>query len=218
MLAFKKKIGYNEPPGKEGKANLSTSYFKGFMKRHRKVVKSKKPRKFPKDQKDWATYENINKMYDNVYQAMVDCGIACYMDEEEVNAVLENPQYCLFVDECGNNTNQKDGGNCNQRGVIGLTSSNEAAPEECATSDIRATVMSYTAATGKPVMCVIILQGETKDLPFLVRQGFDWMADYDGIGSIGEVIELLKMLVSTLLCYYTPLCYHYHASTSAERD
>ena len=44
--------------------------------------------------------------------------------------------------------------------------------------------MSYTAATGEPVMCVIILQDETKDLPFLVHQGFDWMADYDGIESI----------------------------------
>jgi hypothetical protein len=44
--------------------------------------------------------------------------------------------------------------------------------------------MSYTAATGEPVMCVIILQGKTKDLPFLVHQGFDWMADYDGIESI----------------------------------
>jgi hypothetical protein len=49
MLAFKKKIGYNKPPGKEGKANLLTSYFKGLMKRHRKVHKSKKPCKFPKD-------------------------------------------------------------------------------------------------------------------------------------------------------------------------
>jgi hypothetical protein len=44
--------------------------------------------------------------------------------------------------------------------------------------------MSYTAATGEPVMCVIILQDETKDLPFLVHQGFDWMADYNGIESI----------------------------------
>jgi hypothetical protein len=41
---------------------------------------------------------------------MFDWGIAQYMDEEEVNAVLENPQYCLFVDECGINMNQKDGG------------------------------------------------------------------------------------------------------------
>jgi hypothetical protein len=74
-----------------------TNYFKGFMKHHRKVLKSKKPCKFPKDWKDWATYENINKIYDNVYQAMVDCGIAHYMDEEEVNTVLENPQPVLFV-------------------------------------------------------------------------------------------------------------------------
>jgi hypothetical protein len=125
----------------------------------------------------------MNKMYENVYQAMVDCGIAHYLDETQVEAVLDYPEYELFVDEVGINTNQKDGGNRNQRRVIALCNS-EPANEECATSDIRATIMSYTAATGEPVMCVIILQGETKDLPFLVRQGFDWLAEYDGIENI----------------------------------
>ena len=32
-----------------------------------------------------------------------------------MNGVLENPQYCLFVDKCGINMNQKDRGNHNQR-------------------------------------------------------------------------------------------------------
>ena len=76
MLTFKEKRGYKTPPSKEGYTNLLSSYYKGFMKCHKEVLKSKKPRKLPKDWKDWATYENINKMYDNVYQAMADCGIA----------------------------------------------------------------------------------------------------------------------------------------------
>jgi len=70
----------------------------------------------------------------------------------------------LLPDECRRITNQKDGGNRNQRRVISLASTNEAAPEECDTSDVHATVMCYTAATGDPVMCVIILQGESKHL------------------------------------------------------
>ncbi len=45
----------------------------------------------------------------------------------------------------------------------------------------KATVICYTAATDKIVMVVVILQGEKKDLPFLVTRGFDWLAEYDGI-------------------------------------
>jgi hypothetical protein len=185
VIEFKKKTGsYKSPPeGMKARANLGKKYYKCFMKRHKKILRSKKPRKFPKDRKDWATYENIEKMYDNVYQAMVDCGSARYLDEDEVTAVLENPEYTLFVDEVGINTNQKDGGNRGQERVIGLANSG-AAPEECSTRDVRATVMCYTAATGEPVMCVIILQGGKKDLPFLTTQGFDWLSDYDGIQDV----------------------------------
>lgn len=48
-------------------------------------------------------------MYDNVYQVTVDCGIAQYLDDEEVNAVLEHLEYFLYADECGINTNQQEG-------------------------------------------------------------------------------------------------------------
>jgi hypothetical protein len=52
-------------------------------------------------------------MYDNAYQVIVDCGIAWYLDDKEVNAVLEHPEYCLYADECGINTNQQEGGRGN---------------------------------------------------------------------------------------------------------
>jgi hypothetical protein len=48
-------------------------------------------------------------MYDNVYRVTVDCGIAQYLDDEEVNAVLEHLEYFLYADECGINTNQQEG-------------------------------------------------------------------------------------------------------------
>jgi hypothetical protein len=50
-------------------------------------------------------YKNINMMYDIVLQAMVDCSSARSLDKEEVNAVLEHPDYCLYTDECGINMN-----------------------------------------------------------------------------------------------------------------
>jgi len=36
MYEFKVKVGYEAPPGQEGRANLGKSYYKGFMKHHRK--------------------------------------------------------------------------------------------------------------------------------------------------------------------------------------
>jgi hypothetical protein len=98
VLQYKKDhCGYKEPKGKEGCANLGSKYYKGFMKHHETVLWSKKPHKFPKDRKDWATYENIEKMYEQVYQAMVECGIAHYLDDDEVNAVLEHPELATVV-------------------------------------------------------------------------------------------------------------------------
>jgi hypothetical protein len=34
----------------------------------------------------------MKKMYENVYQAMVDSGIAHYLDETQVEAVLDYPE------------------------------------------------------------------------------------------------------------------------------
>lgn len=42
-----------------------------------------------------------------------------------------------------------------------------------------------SSAAGAPVTRVVILQGESKDLPFLICQGFDWLADYNGIENVG---------------------------------
>jgi hypothetical protein len=132
-------------------------------------------------------YENIEQMYDQVYKAMVDCGVACYVDNTEVYAVLQHPTYVLYVNEVGINTNQKSGGSNNRRRVIGLAN-DEPANEECSTSEVRASVMCYTAATGEPVMCVIIFQGESKNLPLWVSLGFDWLVNYDGINGIENAL------------------------------
>lgn len=93
VLEFKEKnLKYKLPMGRERRANLGIAYYRGFMKWHGKTLRSKKPRKFPKERKDWATYDNMKKMYENVYRAMVDSGIAHYLDETQVEAVLDYPE------------------------------------------------------------------------------------------------------------------------------
>jgi hypothetical protein len=92
-----------------------------------------------------------------------------------VEFVLDYPYWFLFVDEVGNNTNQKDNGNRKQRKVI--VEKGTVGKETCSTTDHRFTMMGFTASTGEPVMCVVIFQGERSDLPLHVSQGIDIFAD-----------------------------------------
>jgi hypothetical protein len=52
MHDFKVKQGWKPKAGKEGKACLGLRYYKSFLKRHQKVLQSKKPGKFPRDLKN----------------------------------------------------------------------------------------------------------------------------------------------------------------------
>jgi hypothetical protein len=46
---------------------LKTGYWKGLMNRNKHCLVSKKGQKYALDsRKDWSTYNNINKMYDDI--------------------------------------------------------------------------------------------------------------------------------------------------------
>ena len=104
------------------------NYWKGFRKRWESVLTSKHGQKFALDRSNATTFTNIKKMYDEVYEAMTECGVAkkldnpIYMDRDYnitsqmhsfgtlCTHTLENPQYCLVVDEVGSNLSQKGDG------------------------------------------------------------------------------------------------------------
>ncbi len=104
---------------------LGKGYWSGFMKRNKDLVKAKKGVKFDSKRADWCTYQNFELMYNEVYEAMVEAGIASKLDtptwfdksgnivEEEGDAfglqskyILLRPDLLLFVDEVGSNTTQ----------------------------------------------------------------------------------------------------------------
>jgi hypothetical protein len=114
-------------------------------------------------------------MYEEVYEAMVDSGVAIKFDEEvhvDVNGnvteeeegfgrktkyLVTRPNYILYVDEVGDNTSQKSDGNVG--GEKFLVAADQRALIRASFSDCHFTVLGFTAGDGKPVCCVIILSG-----------------------------------------------------------
>jgi hypothetical protein len=198
---IEEKVLASKQGGKSGKAN-GPRYYSLFLKRHKEEIDSKCPRKFPADRTTWTTYSNIDSMYDMVYAVLVEAGVASRADSPQwtdknghpveteaeafgslVEYIVDYPEWFLFVDELGKNTNQKDSGNRKQCRV--LVEKNTVGKQTCSATDHRFTVLGFTAATGEPVMCVVIFQGERSELPLHVSQGIDIFADCndENIGS-----------------------------------
>ncbi len=70
MKAFQTTIG------KEATGNLSKKYWKNFMKRSQPFLESKKGTRLGASREEWTTYENLQAMYDLVYEQMIDVGVA----------------------------------------------------------------------------------------------------------------------------------------------
>jgi hypothetical protein len=116
-------------------------------------------------------------MYDEVYEAMEKAGVARRLEEtilvdkeqketEQENVfgqrathLLTRPDFVIFVDEVGSNVSQEgDGAVGGERKIVGRGS----VPRESATTnDTHFTVLGFTAATGEPIMCAVIIEGKT---------------------------------------------------------
>jgi hypothetical protein len=122
--------------GKSGTAN-GRKYYELFLQRHKNEIESKCPRKFPADRTKCTTFANIDAMYDMVYAVLVEAGVASRAESPQwtdksgqpvkteaeafgshAEFVVNHPEWFLFVDELGKNTNQKDGGNRKQVRVL----------------------------------------------------------------------------------------------------
>ena len=73
---------------------------------------------------------------------------------------LIHPDYVLFVDEVGNNTNMRDDGQIGGTKYLGVVKGQSAKlTSSCA--DARWTLLGFTNGNGEPILCAIIFASET---------------------------------------------------------
>ena len=74
MIEWKKKYSHG------GDGCVGAGYWQGFKKRNGHLIKSKKGKKnFELDCASWSTYANFKQIYEQVYDEMVDAGVAVKM-------------------------------------------------------------------------------------------------------------------------------------------
>ena len=85
---------------------------------------------------------------------------------------MTHPDFVLFVDECGANTNQKDDGHLGGQLFVIPVEDNDGGLSG-ATTNLHFTVLLFTAATSNTVLCAIILKStlNIEDIPLTWKLG-----------------------------------------------
>jgi hypothetical protein len=65
-----------------GTQELGPGYWNGFLKRNKHLIRAKKAVKFDSKRAEWCTYSNIDEMYTEIYESMVEAGIAVKHNEK----------------------------------------------------------------------------------------------------------------------------------------
>ena len=183
---------------------VSKSYYNGFMKRHN--LQSTPGTRKSTFRMEAMTVDNIKRMYNLVYAAMVKAGVAVDLPEDEHYYVdgdgnvttdeskivgekctqkVVHPDYILMADEVGSDMAQEeDGAIGGQRyitdyGVANLRGSKNSH---------RFTIFPITSGTGELVMNVIIFAA--KEISFITRMGLDLkhVSEYDPMKPLNEQI------------------------------
>ena len=169
LIEWKKKNSFGDT------GTIGTKYWTAFKKRNCEKIYTKKGQKYELDRVTWSTYANFEQMYDQIYDMMVEAGVAVKKDYPEwmdaygdivyednalgckVTHDLIRPEMCIVMDEVGGNTSQKGDGNKGgekfivPKGMIPQLKANA--------QDKHFTLLGLTTLGGDPVMCVIILLG-----------------------------------------------------------
>ena len=170
------------------KAELGKKYWLGFKKRWEHVLTFKRGQKFALDRSAALTFSNINKMYDEVYTAMVDCKVAkkrhCPIYEDRHGSIasewskkfglpctheITHPHMCLVVDEVGADLSQKGDGHIS--GALYACEKGTHAQNKVQHINKHFTLLGFTALSGEPVLCLIVIPGVREQLS--VETGID---------------------------------------------
>ena len=117
LISFQtsRKLGSHELHNRK----VTTCWWRGFLKHHGNEIVIKMGNKFALNRHDWTTFENIQQMYDVIYNELVDVRVAFALSEPiftdmHANVVDEScqfglaqsitifsPHYILFADKAG---------------------------------------------------------------------------------------------------------------------
>jgi hypothetical protein len=116
-----------------------------------------------------------------------------------------HPEWIVFVDETGVNTNQKDDRNLGSQLFI-VPFDNPDARLQGATTNIHFTVLCFQAGNGHPILCAVVMKSEkdSKDLPVSWKLGIDIMTRLTETkpGDETMVIENLDAMIGGPQCTF----------------
>jgi hypothetical protein len=170
------------------------------MKRNKEELKMKKCKVKDINRHTWCTYEHFSNVYESVYSAMAENGVAVKLDEtlmydkdgnETTNPAemvgrptqykMVRPEKVLFVDETGCNTNMKQDGHVGGKLFVLPVEDYDCGVSGVVT-DMHFSVLCFTSGTGQPVLCAVILKSNThiSDIPISWKMGIDIQKDIKG--------------------------------------
>jgi hypothetical protein len=84
---------------------------------------------------------------------------------------INHPDYILFADESGCQTNQKQDGNVgNRKYIVQHDTTHQVI---CITADHRFTILTFTPGSGEAVCCMLIFKHKEKEFPMTWKTGID---------------------------------------------
>jgi hypothetical protein len=181
---------------------LGDAWYRGFLNHHKELLTNKHVMVKDVKRNTWVKLETFESMYKIVYEAMVEVGIAEKKEEavqyetgHPSQYILTKPEYLLFVDDTGCNTNQLNDWHVRGETFILPKDDPEAAPRGSPNTDIHFTVLAFVSGVGIPLMCTVIFKSElpVSEIPVSWKLGFSITADMD---------DTHKVMKGGLCCNY----------------
>ena len=182
--------------------SVSAKFWQQFIKRNKHLLDVGNGYRVAGNRTEWVTYENVDRMYDLVYEQMIRSGVAKQLEPHEyyyvnskgdkvsklesvglqVKVEVIHPEYILFGDEVGTDISQKNDGHVGGQKFVAAKGTR--ANVKSSHRDGRLTVIGLTAANGDAVMAIIIFAAE--ELTFEQRMGHDIRVLFDDELTIDE--------------------------------
>jgi hypothetical protein len=166
--------------GLEDESKLGVRWYQRFLSHHASLLTTSGTVIKDFKRRTWETKENFENIYENVYKTMVKAGMVEEVSEDIQHKAglpskyrLTRPEYVLFMDETGCNTNQLNDWKVGiERFILPKDDSKCGAPIG-ATTNIHFTVLPFMSGTGEAVMCAIIFKSnqEISEIPVSWKTG-----------------------------------------------